>query len=264
MATITFPTTQTELHDYLVRVWTYLNTAAVQARLLITASNMGIFNTLYSHPNAIGVTDPTNLGYIELYPLHIDKTTSNTIITALYHKKVSQKAITDPIGIKNQLRVIAADFVTSLLTDTDRSTLSLNAAAKKAATTHRVATQNQVNFKDVGIGGGDVLMKCYPSGTKTLNPSAATQRAKAKSPRPHKEAGYQIRSFWIILKQGVAAPINEKVAGITITVETKAQLVRHLGSENVGNVLWEFKQWHDPKHTDLDGPISAAQSCIIT
>ena len=40
------------------------------------------------------------------------------------------------------------------------------------------------------------------------------------------------------------------------TTETRAQSVRHLGAANEGKRLVEYKQWHDPKHPELDGPIS--------
>ena len=116
------------------------------------------------------------------------------------------------------------------------------------------------------------LRKYYPSSTAANNPSASTQRTGKATGRPHKEKGYEIRTLSTIIKQGIAVPTlaqapdpNQPMpAGWTVSVVTKARSVHHCGVANVGNVLVEFEQWHNPKHPDLDGPLSGPATCIIT
>ncbi|HEX7413309.1 MAG TPA: hypothetical protein VF411_04620, partial [Bacteroidia bacterium] len=122
---------------------------------------------------------------------------------------------------------------------------------------------------EIQLGGGDMLTKCWPSGQKTLNATAATARGTSKSRKPHKEANYQIRTSWCVLKQGAAIPASANAPGMTQTVDTKAQLVRHLGGEyastkDVTYILVEYKQWHNPAHPTLDGPEAGPQITIIT
>ena len=257
-----FPTTQEELNTYFGIVIPYLNVPENTARFNISATNLAAVNTLYSNPNVPPVTVPDNLGYVELWALHNNPSTTNKVITDLLNKRIRQHLPTDPVGIENVLRVIYNDIPASVLTATDRKTLNL--PLRKAKTTHHVATQNKITWTTVGIGGGDVLSKCQPSGPAQLNPQAATQKGKGKANRPHKETGYEIRTSYMILKQGATLPTDPNAPGMTQVVDTRARTVRHLGAINAGNVLCEFKQWHNPKNPNLDGPWSGPQTCIIT
>ena len=257
----TFPTTQEELNIYFGLVIPYLNVPENTARFMISATNLANLNTLYSNPNVPPVTAPDNLGYVELWALHSNPSTTNTVINNLLNKKIRQHLLTDPAGLENVLRVIYNDIPKSVLTATDRTTLNL--PLRKAKTTHHVATKNKVIWATTGIGGGDVLSKCQPSGPSVLNPQAATQKGKGKKNLPHKEAGYDIRTSYMILKQGAPLPTDPDAAGMTMVVDTRARLVRHLGAANASNILCEFKQWHNPKNPTLDGPWSGPQTCII-
>jgi hypothetical protein len=263
----TFPTTIEEQYSYFTTVVPYLNVPANTARLFISATNLNSLNTLYSHPNPLGVTAPDNLGYIELFALHGSPSGKSPLVTKLFHQRIKQELIADPLGLENVLREIYADIPASALTPADRLTLKL--PKKKARGAHRVATKNTVNWKTVALGGGDMLTTCQPSGSVVLNPLAATARGTSKKTRAHKEAGYDIRTSYIILKQGAALPTDANAAGMTQVVDTRAKMVRHLGTANastatVTNIIAEFKQWHDPKHPNLDSPWVGPQICIIT
>ena len=263
----TFGNTQEEQYAYFTTVVPYLNVAANTLRFRISASNLTALNTLYSNPNVPPVTAPDTLGYIELFALHTNPGTAGTSITKLFHERIRQKLPTDPLGLENLLREIYADIPASALTPTDR--LILNLPKRSTAKKHRVATKNTVNFKTIALGGGDMLTSCQPSGATINNPSANTQRGRGRALRPHKEAGYDIRTSYIILTQGTALPTDPNAPGMTQVVDTRAKLVRHLGTENASNInttyiLCEFKQWHNPKHPELDSPYVGPQTCIIT
>lgn len=251
----TFGTTEAARHIYFTRVVPFLNLADTKTRFRILAGSLDPLNHKYSNPTPVSPErSPDNLGYLELYALHTNPSTSSTTITKLFNASERQHLPTDPLGLENLLRVIYADIPATALTPSDRDMLNL--PKKKAKTAHRVATKNTVVWTSKGLGGGDVLTKCSPSGGAILNPSAATARGTSKSNRPHKEAGYNIRTWWIVIENGAAVPTSHEAAGMTVTTETRAQSVRHLGAANEGKRLVEFKQWHDDKHTDLDGPVS--------
>lgn len=261
----TFGNTQAEQHTCFTTVVPYLNVPANTARFGISATNLNALNKLYSNPLVPPATAQDTLGYIELYALHINPSTTTPVITKLFHERVRQKLATDPLGLENVLRDIYADIPASALTATDR--LTLNLPKKSNIKTHRVATTNTVNFKTVALGGGDMLTTCQPSSTPVHNP-LATARTAGKKMRPHKEAGYDIRTAYTVLKQGTALPTDPNSAGMTMVVDTKAKIVRHLGTANASNatttyILVEFKQWHDPKHPDLDSPWVGPQISII-
>ena len=269
----TFPEKIEDNYNYIDRVVTYLNTAAVLARLGVTGSNMGILNKLFTNPTPVAPQSaPNDLGLKELWALHNNPATKGPGITKLLDARFRKHLETDPIGIENQLRVIYNDIAASALTDTDRTTLHLPLRST-THTTHKVATKNTVLWNSVGIKGGDVHTKCFPSGASILNPSAATQRGTGtKGTRPHKEKGYNIRTLATIVKQGIAIPTlanlpdpNQPLpAGWILLIDTKASIVHHFGAANVGNVLVEFKQWHNSIHPDLDGPWSGPETTIIT
>ncbi|HEX7413643.1 MAG TPA: hypothetical protein VF411_06310, partial [Bacteroidia bacterium] len=143
MNATTFGSTQDERNAYFTRVWAYLNTPAILARLLVSASNMTIFNKLYSNPNPPGTTAPDHLGYLELWPLHNTPAGKHDpTITALFNKIERKHLAADPIGLENILRSIFADIPASLLTSTDRT--ALNLPLKQPKTAHTVATKNSV------------------------------------------------------------------------------------------------------------------------
>src|ERR1035437_6567041 len=158
-----FPTTQADLNTYFGVAIPYLNAPANLSRFAISAANLSALNKLYSNPNPPSVTVPDNLGYVELWALHNNPSTTNKVINALLHKRIRQHLPTDPIGLENILRVIFSYIPKSALTSTDRTTLNL--PLKKARTTHNTATKNSVVWKTVGLGGGDVLTTCNSSGT---------------------------------------------------------------------------------------------------
>ena len=63
----TFPTKIADNYNHISTVVTYLNTAAVLARLGITANNMGILNKLWTNPTPTAPqTAPNDLGLEEL------------------------------------------------------------------------------------------------------------------------------------------------------------------------------------------------------
>jgi hypothetical protein len=252
-----FPTSLDEQNNYFITVMPYL--VVNVARLQVSAGNMATATNLYSNPGA----ETDQLGWLELWALSINPATTGPAVKALLQKRLRQHLATDPVGLENILRAIYADIPQSVLTDTDRKTFNLK-ERKAKKTTHRVATQNTVVWKSVGLGGGDVLSKCHPSGTAVVNPSASSQRSKAQTSRPSKEAGYDIRTAYIVLAPGTPLPANPNAAGMTTVVDTRARMVRHLGTANVGNILCEFKQWHNSKHPELDSPWAGPETCIIT
>ena len=260
-----FMSTIAENYIHISDVVAYLNAPANTSRLSIGATNLGNLNLLFTNPTA---TTQDLLGLKELYALKTNPATDTKIINAIYEKKIRKHLSTDPVGIENVLRVIYTDIPGSALTEQDRTVLHL--PVRQGRTTHTVATKNTVVWKTTGIEGGDMLTKCHPSGSSTLNPSANTQRsAGSKGTRPHKEKGYEIQTAFIIIKPGAAIPAMPAngnpldIPGIQVTVDTKARLVRHLGAANAGNTLVEYKRWHNPKHPDLDGPWSGPQTSII-
>lgn len=268
-----FPTTIDELSRYFATVIAFLNDPANTGRLSIQAASLSKANKLYSNPAPVPPeTIPNDLGFKELLLLHFDPKTNTTIISNFFQKRIRKHLASDPDGLENVLREIYANIPASALTDSDRKTLHL--PKRKARSSHGVATKNIVDWTTVALGGGDVLTKCTPSGPAVQNPSANTQRGKPKATRPHKEAGYEIRTAYVILAHGVAPPTLGSVPDLNkplpagsnwnVRVDTKARLVIHLGNVNEGNVLYEFKQWHNPKHPELDGPLTGPRSCTIT
>ena len=262
----TFGNTREEHYAYFTTVVPYLNVAANTLRFRISASNLAAVNMLYSNPNVPPNTEPDTLGYIELFALRNNPGATNPVVTKLLHERIRQKLATDPLGLENVLREIYADIPASVLTPTDR--LTLNLPKRNTAKKHRIATTNTVNFKTVALGGGDVLSTCEPSGTAINNPSAVSQRRRGRR-RPRKEIGYEIRTSYIILTQGTPLPTDPNGPGMKQVIDTKAKIVRHLGTEKASNlnityILCEFKQWHNPKHPELDSPYVGPQTCIIT
>jgi hypothetical protein len=252
-----FPTKLDEQNKYFIAVVAYL--ILNQARLLISAGNMALLNKLYSNP---GVPND-QLGWVELWLLHTGPSAGDRTITALLQQRLRQHLATDPVGMENVLRAIYADIPQSILTAVDRKTLNLK-ERKARNTIHQVATKNTVVWKSVGLGGGDVLSKCHPSGTAVANPSASSQRGTAQTGRASKEIGYEIHTSYIVLAPGAPLPTNPNATGMTLVVDTRARMVRHLGTASVGSILCEFKQWHKPKHPELDSPWAGPETCIIT
>ena len=65
-----FPAKLEDNYNYIDRVVTYLNTAAVLARLGVTASNMDILNKLFTNPTPVAPQSaPNDLGLEELWAL---------------------------------------------------------------------------------------------------------------------------------------------------------------------------------------------------
>src|ERR1039458_7592875 len=93
--------TQELRYEYFTRVYAYLNTPSVIARLGTAASfagNMIIFNHLYTK------TNPDNLGILELHVLHISPShKKDPIITGLYHQRERQQKGTTIIGLEDIL-----------------------------------------------------------------------------------------------------------------------------------------------------------------
>jgi hypothetical protein len=166
-----------------------------------------------------------------------------------------------PMGLRAFINARIA--YNNLITDANRVLMNVPVHTGERHA-HTVATKNKVIFKSVGIGGGDVLTECWPSGTAVLNPSAATSRTAAHSNRPHKEDKYEIRTSYSFIKIGGTQPTDPTAVGMTMVVDTKARIVRHLGAAAQGMVLCEFKQWHNPKHPDLDGPWTGSETCYVT
>jgi hypothetical protein len=232
----------------------YLNTNKV--RLGISATNITNLNTQFTNPGA-GVPQ-SQLGWLELYALRSNPDTDTHTITNLVGIRRKQ--------IEATVRTICGDIANSALTANDRSAL-LWPVNKTTRTTHLVATKNLVSFKSVGLGGGDVQTKCYPSGGAINNPTASTTitaRSSKHTGRAHKEKGYEIRRSYILIKLGAAQPTDANAAGMTMEVITKANSVKHYGTANEGMLLCEFLQWYNPKHPELAGPWSSMQTTLIS
>jgi len=234
----------------------YLN--ANKVRLVISATNITTLNTQYSNP---GASVPQNqLGWVELYNLHSSTDTNTQSITTL-------------VGIRRKeleatVHTICGDVPNSILTTNDRSAL-VWPVSKTTRTIHKVATTNLITFKSIGLGGGDVKTRCFPSAGAINNPTANSQRSTKKSgkqraARPHKEKGYEIRRSYMLVKIGAAQPTDANAAGMTMEVITKANSVKHYGTANEGMVLCEFLQWYNPKHPELAGPWSSMQTTLIS
>ena len=232
----------------------YLNTN--KTHLGISATNITALNLQYTNPGT-GVPQ-SQLGWVELYALHNDTNSNTTTITNLVTIRRKQ--------IEATVRTICGDIPNSILTPNDRTAL-LWPLNKTTRTTHKVATKNLVSFKSVGIGGGDVQTKCYPSGGAINNPTANTQRSTKKGvkrTRAHKEKGYEIRRSYILIKLGAAQPTDANAVGMTMEIITKASSVKHYGTANEGMLLCEFLQWYNPKHPELAGPWSSMQTTLIS
>ncbi|MHB8260285.1 MAG: hypothetical protein ACYDCN_13890 [Bacteroidia bacterium] len=136
--------TQEKRNEYFTRVYAYLNTPSVIARLgtaLSFAGNMVIFNHLYTNPNPVlPETTPDNLGYLELWPMHISPSHKHDpLITGLFHQRERQQKGTTIIGLEDILRIIYGDIPKTALNATDRAALNLQ--QKKPATTTSISTE---------------------------------------------------------------------------------------------------------------------------
>ena len=194
MATNMFGTTEAARYTYFTRVVPFFNLADTITRFRILAGSLTPLNHRYSNPTPVAPErTPDNLGYLELHALHINPVTTNTVITHLFNLSERKILATDPLGIENLLRLVIADIPASAITPSDR--VMLNLPLRQPKTAHRVATKNTVVWTSKELGGGDMLTKCFPSGAAVNNPLAGTQKGKAKTGRPHKEAGYQIQTY---------------------------------------------------------------------
>jgi hypothetical protein len=247
------------LDEFNAQITTDVNyLTANKVRLVISATNITALNLQYTNPGT-GVPQ-SQLGWLELYNLHSNTDTNTQTITNLVGIRRKQ--------IEATVKTICGDIPNSVLTPNDRSAL-IWPVSKTTRTTHKVATTNLITFKSVGLGGGDVKTRCFPSGGAINNPTAATQRSTKKSgkqraARPHKEKGYEIRRSYMLIKQGAAQPTDPNAAGMTMEVITKANSVKHYGTANEGMVLCEFLQWYNPKHPELAGPWSSMQTTLIS
>lgn len=255
-----FPTRLSELNTYFSRVIAHL--IANAPRLMVSAQNINAAELLYSNPGA----KMQDLGWVELWALYINPLTHSSVITSALNKRIKKPKSGGPDGLQDVLRNIFSDIPQSLLTLADRKTLNLK-ARKGTRTTHNEPTKNLVRWTTIGLGGGDVLTKCHPSGPAKDNPGAHNT---GNPVRAHKEQGYDIRTVYFIIDINAQPPsINEgdsllDLPGAKVVVDTKAHMVRHLGTKNVGKMLVEYKQWHNPSHPNLDGPWRGPQFCIIS
>jgi hypothetical protein len=114
MSDTIFGNTQDERNEYFTRVYAYLNLPAVgttpstATRLGITPANLAIFNHRYTNPTPVyPETSPDNLGYLELWPMHISAAGKhNPTITELFHNVEHQKLATGLVGLENILTII--------------------------------------------------------------------------------------------------------------------------------------------------------------
>jgi hypothetical protein len=105
-----FPSKNADFHDYVDTVVPYLNANA--ARLGVSATNAALLNTLYDNA---GVPQ-NNLGWVQLWGLHINDDIGTKTVTALVALRRSE--------LEGQLRTIYDDIPKSALTANDRTTLN--------------------------------------------------------------------------------------------------------------------------------------------
>ncbi|HEX7412527.1 MAG TPA: hypothetical protein VF411_00685 [Bacteroidia bacterium] len=253
----TTPNLEGTLAEFNTSITTVVNCLNVdQAILGITNANLTDLNTLYTNPNAPGVTTIDDLGWIELWALHGNDNTKTKTVNLLVRTRRAE--------LKSAVSNICGDIPQSVLSQDHR--VALNWPKNKSTKTkHREGTKNLVRYNSTGLGGGDVQTKCFPDGAATNNPLAThkTLRKKHRN-KPYKEEGYDIRRSFILIKQGAEQPTEPNAAGMTMEVITKANSVKHYGTANAGMVLCEFMQWYNSKHPELASPWSTVRTTLIT
>jgi|GEM_PF-6328150 hypothetical protein len=252
----TTPNLEGTLEEFSGKITTVVNCLNDNETILnITSTNLADLNILYTNP---GVTIPqSELGWMELWMLHNDDNTKTKTVNGLVQSR--------RIQLKKAVSSICNDIPQSALTENHRSALNWP-LSKSTKTKHNVGTKNQVSFSSVGLGGGDVRTKCFPSGAAVNNPLATHSKTKGKRRRnkPYKEEGYEIRRSYILIKPNSQLPTEPNATGMTMEIITKADSVKHYGTGNAGMLLCEFMQWYNPKHPELAGPWSALQTLLIS
>ncbi len=252
----TTPNLEGTLEEFSGKITTVVNCLNDnQSDLGITTANLTNLNLLYTNPGA-GIPQG-ELGWKELRMLHNDANTKTKTVNGLVQSR--------RIDLKKAVSSICNDIPQSVLTENHRMALNWP-LSKRTKTKHSVGTKNLVSFKSMGLGGGDVRTKCFPSGAATNNPLATHSKTKGKRHRnkPYKEEGYEIRRSYILIKPNSELPTEPNSSGMTIEIITKADSVKHYGPGNAGMLLCEFMQWYNPKHPELAGPWSGLQTTLIS